>query len=113
MTVDMSIMDQALNERLESIIDESTNRLMDQFFKSTITTLVKIMNQHAMSGASSSLSYSELYEELTNNDMMDDHQRDCFETIRRALQEYAAGAASEAVIFAGGTGAFDIPSELR
>lgn len=112
MTVDMTIIDQVLNERIESVVDASTSRFMDEFFSSLVRTIVKIMNEHAMSGASSRLSYAELHEELTNNDEMDDHQRDCFETIRRALQEYAAAAASEAVIFAGGTGANDIPSEL-
>jgi len=113
MTVDMSIVDQVLNERLESAIDQQTSQFMDEFFKSAIRIIVKIMNEHAMSGASSRVTYSELYEELTNNDMMDDHQRDCFETIRRALQEWAAGMGSEAVIFAGSTGADDIRSELR
>ena len=113
MSVDMSIIDQVLNERLESLVDESTSRFMDEFFKSTVRTIVKIMNEHAMSGASSRVSYVELHDELTNNDVMDDHQRDCFETIRRALQEYAAAAGSESVIFAGSTGPYDIPNELR
>lgn len=109
MTVNMKVVDEVLSEKFDGMIDQQVSRLMDEFMTTCTQVIVKAINQHAIAGAVN-VTYRELRDEFsTNSDVIDDHQRECFENIRRSLQEYASAMASEAVILVGST---DYDNEL-